>query len=309
MFLATLGYRGDKVLRTLHKSTDECDTVEKDKRGKHSPPHKVSEADGLLLKNHILKFNPNISHYRREHAQNRLYLPTELDIAEMYEDYKLHVEEAGRKCLSYVTYWREVKSMNISFAKLGVEECEVCDQYKIHKAEKKITGGDAAAEVVRKKSRKQKEKENEKSTSSTNTDKNEICAGTCDICSEYAKHVEAKTISLEGYKADTLKAKVDKETIYLSCDLQKVILLPRIPGYKTCLFTSRLIAFNQTFAPIGRRGKEHNLKPVGVLWHESIAGRKDENIASAYKRIFSYMKFRDYKNWVIWADNCGGQNK
>ena len=92
----------------------------------------------------------------------------------------------------------------------------------------------------------------------------------------------------------------------MCCDLQKVILLSRLPGYKRSVVTPRLFAFNMTFAPIGWfRGKEHAPKAIGVLWHESIAGRKDENISSAYMKVFSHGSFRDYRNWNIWADNCG----
>ena len=130
----------------------------------------------------------------------------------------------------------------------------------------------------------------------------------CTVCDRYAIHAKER-LSLEHYGFDKAAAETDKGTLYLSCDLQKVILLPRLPGYKKCLFTSRLISFNMTFAPIGKRGKTNKLKPVGVLWHEAVSGRKDENIASTFKKIFSYSTFRDFSRWVLWADNCRGQNK
>ena len=101
-----------------------------------------------------------------------------------------------------------------------------------------------------------------------------VCGNICDICTIYLKHIEEKQLSLSCYSTDKEKAVTDKETVYLSSDLQKVILLSRLPGYKTCLFTSRLITFNMMFAPIGKKSKSHSHKPVGVLWHEAIAGRK-----------------------------------
>ena len=101
-------------------------------RGLHPPKHKLSEVDKEFIKEHILKFQPNISHYRREHAPKRLYLSSELTCRDMYDDYKLFCAEFDRKCLSYLTYWREVKAMNISFAKLGSEECELCDKQRLH---------------------------------------------------------------------------------------------------------------------------------------------------------------------------------
>ena len=111
------------------------------------------------------------------------------------------------------------------------------------------------------------------------------------------------------YDAEKLKAKTDKETVYLSADLQKVVLLPRMPSYKKCIFTTRLITFNMTFAPIGDFGVHHNIKALGLLWHEEIMGRKDEDITSAYWKMFFSRQFRDILRFVIWADNCGGQNK
>ena len=63
--------------------------------------------------------------------------------------------------------------------------------------------------------------------------------------------------------------------------MQKVMLLPRLPGYKKSLFTTRLITINQSFAPISD-SKNHKKKPVGILWHEAIADRKDEDVCSAY---------------------------
>ena len=64
-----------------------------------------------------------------------------------------------------------------------------------------------------------------------------------------------------------------------------------------------------TFAPIGLRGRGHSSKAIGVLWHEAIPGRKVENISNAYVKAFSFANVGDFKDWVIWADNCGGQNK
>lgn len=295
MFLSTLGFKTDKRIRTLHNSIDNTGFVRESERGKHPPKHKLFEEDFKFIKDHIRKFNPCVSHYRREHAPNRFYLPSELDVNDMYNDYVICAEEKGGKKVSYVTYWRHVKNMNISFAKLGVEECEVCDTFKIHVGS--LTNReDDDGDLVRKKSK-------------TFNTPSAPCRPECENCKTYFAHVEKKDLALSMYQLDKENAITDKETVYLSCDLQKVILLPRLPGYKKCLFTSRLIAFNMTFAPIGKRGRSHDLKPVGVLWHEEISGRKDENISSAFNRVFSFAKFRDFSNWVLWADNCGGQNK
>ena len=59
-----------------------------------------------------------------------------------------------------------------------------------------------------------------------------------------------------------------------------------------------------TFVPLG--GISQGLgKPVGIIWHEAIMGRADEDVTS------SYIKFimRDAKKFLFWVDNCSAQNK
>ena len=73
-----------------------------------------------------------ISHYRRPHAPHRLYVDPSLSIAELYNAYEIKCKSASRKCLSRSTFNRCVHSMNISFAKLGHEECEVCLKHREH---------------------------------------------------------------------------------------------------------------------------------------------------------------------------------
>ena len=89
--------------------------------------------------------------------------------------------------------------------------------------------------------------------------------------------------------------------------MQKVILLPRLPGYKVCLFTKRIVGINQSFAPINK--EEVRLKKsLGVLWHEGTSGRNDADVTSL--KAMDSVEFRDFDNYVIWLDNCcAGQNK
>ena len=90
--------------------------------------------------------------------------------------------------------------------------------------------------------------------------------------------------------------------------MQKDILLPRLPGYKLCLFTKRLVVINQTFAPINKE-EVHNKKSFGIVWHEGIMGRKDEDVCSALIKCFKSSTCRDYNHIVIWLDNCASQTK
>eukprot|EP00111_Clytia_hemisphaerica_P019495 TCONS_00057496-protein len=132
MFISTLGYRFDKFISTALSTTSNFGVTLQDKRGKHPPKHAMSDSGKQTAIQHVMSFNPQISHYRREHAPNRLYLPSELTIQEMYEDYLDQRKENNENTMSYVQYTRIVKSQNISFAKLGDDECEMCESHKLH---------------------------------------------------------------------------------------------------------------------------------------------------------------------------------
>lgn len=97
-----------------------------DRRGRHSPKNKI---DKTSIINHINSFEPSISHYRREHAPNRKYLPTDLNIQMMYNDFKI---KEPNVVFSYELYRKTLQKMNISFVKLGHEECFVCEKYFLH---------------------------------------------------------------------------------------------------------------------------------------------------------------------------------
>lgn len=71
------------------------------------------------------------------------------------------------------------------------------------------------------------------------------------------------------------------------------------------MFSQRLIAYNETFAPVGSYAE---LLPVlPCLWHEAIAGRSSENLLSTFLRFMEYQKNAD--SITLWMDNCTSQNK
>ena len=286
MFFNALGYTSDKVVTTSLADPSCIGVTSKDQRGKHVSKHALSNEKKQSIQEHIFKYNPQISHYRRVHAPNRLYLPSELTIVEMHKDYVNHCSAINEFAVSYATYCRVVSENNISFARLGDEECEICSSQKLH-----------IGQLL--------EKLSDCSVS--------ICGDeTCEKCQHYLHHNSKFLEARETYQADKLKQKEvaqdeNATDIYLSVDMQKVILLPRIPGFKANLFTKRLVTINQTFAPINKLEVEKK-KALGVLWHEGIAGRNDENVASAFFRALT-THFRDFSNVTLWLDNCAGQNK
>ena len=121
VFLSTLGYSSDSVIKALvARMTPSKVSPPPSKRGKHAPKHKLPQETKEDIEAHINKFNPAVSHYRREHAPLRKYLPSELSIREMYDDFN----EKSSGLIHYSTYQKVVQSMNIGFGKLGEEECE-----------------------------------------------------------------------------------------------------------------------------------------------------------------------------------------
>ncbi|CAH2101388.1 unnamed protein product [Euphydryas editha] len=69
---------------------------------------------------HIKSYNPVVSHYRREHAPHKLYLPSDTTLISMHHS------------SSFETYHRVLRELNITFARLGNEECEQCALFKSH---------------------------------------------------------------------------------------------------------------------------------------------------------------------------------
>lgn len=172
---------------------------------------------------------------------------------------------------SYDLYRSLVQSLNISFAKLGNEECETCEKFHQHNKDH--------------------------TSENLNPD--------CIVCNEWSTHHKKYVQARGKYNIDDENAYVSSDTAYYSCDLQKVIMLPQMNEFKVVAFTRRIIAFNQSFVPIG--SSQSNKVPCAIIWNEEVTGRKKEDIVSAYHAFF--LKNRDKKKIVLWLDNCSAQNK
>ena len=98
----------------------------------------------------------------------------------------------------------------------------------------------------------------------------------------------------EHYKQES-KKDVNTDEIIMSVDLQKFLMLPRLPGLKNAIYCKRLVAFNESFVPVGQK----NGKGIGVLWHERTAGRPASAIASTFINILRSPRFRDMKHVIF----------
>ena len=122
------------------------------------------------------------------------------------------------------------------------------------------------------------------------------------------KHETAAKITRSEYEKD--KEQIQSCTpraTYVSVDMQKVVMLPHMPGYKIAIFTKRMVCFHETFAPIASF-VDH--RPLGVVWNESITGRNACYVASSFvQHIRGEISSKGTQQFYIGADNCSAQNK
>ena len=167
--------------------------------------------------------------------------------------------------------------------KLGEEECEVCQLHISHLKEEHMLNETEHAQL-------------------TDGTKNKKIFPNCAKSEAFQKHKETAAESRSSYQNEKVRVVPSNEMI-VSVDMQKGIMLPRLPSLKQAIFCKRLALFNKTFAPTGKS----EMKPVGVLWHEPIKGRSTEDVARTF--IFFIHNFGDCENFAFWTDNCSGQNK
>ena len=141
----------------------------------------------------------------------------------MHDNYN---SSAERK-ISYSRYEQEIIKMTISFVKLGTEECEQCDIQAQH-----MEGAHSAHKALE-------------------PDGVWIFPKLCKTCLEFNKHKDAGDSTRSEYEKDKqINRFCSPGTLYLSADMQVVVMMPRMPGYKTAIFTKMMVCFHETFAPI-----------------------------------------------------------
>ena len=140
--------------------------------------------------------------------------------------------------VSYCYYRNKVKNLNISFVKLGEEQCKVCEMHISH-----LKGEHMLSEIQH--------------TQSTDGRKNKKIFPNCAKCETFQKHIITATEARSSYQNETVRV-VQSNKMVVSVDMQKVIMLARLPGLKQTVFCERLALLNESFAP------------VGLLWHETI---------------------------------------
>ena len=97
---------------------------------------------------------------------------------------------------------------------------------------------------------------------------------------DFELHIKTATEARERYREEKNQEWTDNEKV-TSVDMQKVIMLLRLPGLRVVVFCKHIVVFNETFPSIGG-SKNANHKTTGVLWHEGIRGRSAADAASTF---------------------------
>ena len=89
----------------------------------------------------------------------------------------------------------------------------------------------------------------------------------------------------------------------MSADLQKVIMLKKIDEFKTCVFTTRLVTFNETLILVSLVRMEKTQQLFGTKRHQADETRTLRLPFTSVLKVFGI------KKKTFWPDNCSGQSK
>lgn len=139
----------------------------------------------------------------------------------------------------------------------------------------------------------------------------------CDVCSvfnladetrkvdlreHYERHLANKIVARNMKNSDKELALTDK-TICVACfDLQKVLATPQ-SNVSDFYYKSKYATYNFTIFDIG------NNDGFCYVWHEQIAKRGSNEVASCLWKFIETQKKRGIKSLIFYSDNCGGQNR
>lgn len=139
----------------------------------------------------------------------------------------------------------------------------------------------------------------------------------CEICSvydigntekknemqeRYENHLKNKIKARELKDSDKDAARDDKSLCVACFDLQKVLATPQ-SNVSDFYYKSKYSTYNFTVYDIG------NNEGYCYVWHEQIAKRGPNEIASCLWKFLELQKSKNIRKIVFYSDNCGGQNR
>ena len=77
----------------------------------------------------------------------------------------------------------------------------------------------------------------------------------CELCNKWVRHMKATTKSRRHFQDDVTKNSTSTDSIVCSAGMQNAIMLPRIPGNKTAMFTRQITAYHETFGTVGKKSE------------------------------------------------------
>lgn len=131
--------------------------------------------------------------------------------------------------------------------------------------------------------------------------RSDTCA-TCDANEADENHKIKYRQAFEQQKVDRQRAKSDGNVVYLSIDLQQVMVLPKLTTSKA-FYLRQLAFYNCGIHSIAANGAT----PFMMTWTENVAKRGSNEILSCLLDFVHSIEPK--KHLIAWSDSCAGQNK
>ncbi len=130
-FLSVLG-ESDRFLRLCaeKKKRSLSGISPGEKRGKKKPRHTLTDNLRKKVLDHIHSYPAYVSHYCRQQTKQK-YLPTNLNLKMMCEQFNAKQDEVQDKNVSYSTYRRIFKTLKLKFKSPASDTCGTCDSLKM----------------------------------------------------------------------------------------------------------------------------------------------------------------------------------
>ena len=125
---AFCGIHGISVKRVRNVRVKDC-TPPLDQRGRHNQrPNRIPEVTINFVKNHVLSFPRQTSHYSRNANPNKRYLSPDLNISKMHKLYLQKCDELAWPSVTESTYQKVFcENFNFSFGSPRSDTCKTCD--------------------------------------------------------------------------------------------------------------------------------------------------------------------------------------
>ena len=242
-----------------------------DGRGKHNNrPNRVDLTLKDRVREHILSFPCQESHYSRSSNTKRKYLPEGLSIARMYRQYLEKYETnlgGGEKPQVKEYLYRKIfnTEFNFGFGYPRSDTCEKCDQLKL---------AIEAAQSVEEQTELQKEQ---------------------------AEHQEKASQGYQFLHSDSKRSERDPESLVIAFDLEQNLPVPTLT-HSSMFYLRQLWVYNFGI----HLCSDHSA--VMCMWNECIAGRGSNEIVSCLFDFLVNNK-PNVKRLTCYSDSCFGQNK